>query len=134
MYLRNYANTVFFTIDNMFSDSRIKAIYIMAPSDVTSWDDTYCNASITTTSSFNYPLRFTCKVDPNTPMYLRLTLDDDMPTYDTSWAHLTINVHAKFTLADFPTAPTLYSTTPVNSNNFYAVSYTHLTLPTIYSV
>jgi len=38
MYLRNYANTVIFTIGNLFSDSRIKAIYIQAPTnDVISW-------------------------------------------------------------------------------------------------
>lgn len=67
MYLRNYANTVYFTISNLFSDSRMQAIYIRAPSDVLSWDGTYCNASITNTASFNYPLRFTCIVDPITP-------------------------------------------------------------------
>ena len=38
MYLRNYANTVIFSIGNIFSESRVKAIYITAPSDVTSWD------------------------------------------------------------------------------------------------
>lgn len=38
MYLRNYANTVIFTISNIFSDDRTKAIYIKAPSDVTVWD------------------------------------------------------------------------------------------------
>ena len=38
MYLRNYANTVIFTIDNLFSDSRVKAIYVEASSDATVWD------------------------------------------------------------------------------------------------
>lgn len=122
MYLRNYANTVIFYINNLFSDSRMKAIYIKAPADVTSWDPTYCNASITATSNFNYPLRFTCIVDPNTPNFLRLTLDSDMSTYDTNWGQMTIKVHAKFTLADFPTAPTLYQTSPVTSGSFYFYS------------
>jgi hypothetical protein len=127
MYLRNYANTVIFTIANLFSDSRMKAIYILAPADVTSWDPTYCNASLTTTKNFNYPLRFTCIVDPNTPQYLRLTLDSDMATYDSSWAYLSIRVHAKFTLADFPTAPTLYVTSPVTSGSFFAYSSVNAT-------
>jgi len=118
MYLRNYANTVIFTISNIFSDSRAQAIYILAPSDVLSWDPTYCNASITGTSNHNYPLRFTCIVDPLTPQYLRLTLDSDMTTFDPSWGLSDIRVHAKFTLADFSPAPTLYSTSPVVSGNF----------------
>jgi hypothetical protein len=123
MYLRNYANTVVFTITNLFSDSRIAAIYILAPADVTSWDPTYCNASITTTANFNYPLRFTCIVDPITPQYLRLTLDSDMATYTTAWALLSIRVHAKFTLDVFPAdTPTLYVTNPVTSGSFYAYS------------
>jgi len=127
MYLRNYANTVIFTISNLFSDSRIKAIYIQAPADVTSWDPTYCNASLTATANFNYPLRFTCIVDPLAPLFLRLTLDSDMKTYDPSWALLNIRVHAKFTLADFPTPPTLYVTTPVTSGSFFAYSSVNAT-------
>jgi hypothetical protein len=128
MYLRNYANTVVFTIANLFSDSRTQAIYIQAPSDVTSWDPTYCNASITTTQSFNYPLRFTCIVDPNTPQYIRLTLDTDMPTYNTAWGLMNIVLHAKFTLADFPPlTPTLYVTQAITSGSFYAYSSTNVT-------
>jgi len=122
MYLRNYANTVKFTINNLFSDSRVTAIYILAPADVTSWDPTYCNASITATSNFNYPLRFTCSVDPLTPTYLRLTLDSDMATFSSSWGLKSILVHAKFTIADFPTSPVLYQTTPVTSGAFYFYS------------
>ena len=63
IYLRNYANTVIFSIGNVFLDDRIKAIYIKAPVEVTSWTDNYCNASITTTLVNTYPLRFECKVD-----------------------------------------------------------------------
>lgn len=122
MYLRNYANTVIFTISNIFSDSRIKAIYVKAPADVSVWDTTYCNASITNTQSFNYPLRFTCIVDPNTPNFLRLTLDTDMSTYSTTWATMSIRLHAKFTLIDFPTPPILYSTPAVTSGAFYVYS------------
>ena len=62
IYLRNYANTAIFTIDNIYIDSRIEAIYIKAPSDVTEWDENYCNASITSTKINTYPLRFTCRV------------------------------------------------------------------------
>ena len=58
IYLRNYANTVIFSIDNIFLDDRIKAIYIKAPIEVTSWTDNYCNASITSSLINTYPLRF----------------------------------------------------------------------------
>lgn len=63
VFLRNYANTVEIVLDNIFMDKRIKAIYIKAPSEVTHWDEKYCNASITATSdsSNTYPLRFTCR-------------------------------------------------------------------------
>jgi hypothetical protein len=127
MYLRNYANTAVFTISNIFSDSRMQAIYLLAPTDVTVWDPTYCNATITNTSNFNYPLRFTCTVDPNTPQYLRLTLDSDMSTYNPAWGAMTIILRAKFTLADFPSAPTLYGTQPVTSGYFFAYSSVNAT-------
>lgn len=127
MYLRNYANTVIFTIGNIFSDSRIKAIYIKAPADVTVWDPTYCNATINTTSNFNYPLRFICTVDPDTPNFLRLTLDEDMPTFNIAWGTMSIQLHAKFTLADFASTPTLYGTPSVTSGNFYVYSSVNAT-------
>ena len=129
MYLRNYANTVIFTIGNIFSDSRVQAIYIKASTDVTVWDNTYCNASITGTSNFNYPLRFTCTVDPNDATFLRLTRDSDMTTYNPTWGQMSIQLHAKFTLADFPTPPFLYSTAAVNSAPFTVYSSANATSP-----
>jgi hypothetical protein len=126
MYLRNYANTVIFSISNIFSDGRAKAIYIKAPADVTSWDPSYCNASITNTSNFNYPLRFICTVDPD-PAFLRLTLDEDMASFSAIWAIMTIRLHAKFTLANFPTTPTLYQTAAVNSGAFQVFSSSNAT-------
>ncbi len=63
IWLRNYANTAIFTINSIFDDDRIKAIYIKASSNVTSWTDNYCNASISGTYISTYPLRFECKVD-----------------------------------------------------------------------
>ena len=129
MYLRNYANTVIFTIGNLFSDSRVQAIYVKASTDVTVWDTTYCNASITGTANFNYPLRFTCTVDPTDPTFIRLTRDSDMTTFSSSWGLMSIKLHAKFTLADFPTTPTLYTTTPVTSAPFTIYSSVNATSP-----
>ena len=63
VWLRNYANTAIFYINYIFNDDRIKAIYIKAPVEVTSWTYNYCNASITSTLVNTYPLRFECKVD-----------------------------------------------------------------------
>ncbi len=63
IWLRNYANTAIFDLDNIFMDARIKAIYLKAPiSDVTSWTADYCNASLTGSQVNTYPLRFTCRV------------------------------------------------------------------------
>jgi hypothetical protein len=63
VWLRNYANTAIFSVNYIFNDDRVKAIYIKAPDDVTSWTDDYCNATITSTLVNTYPLRFECKVD-----------------------------------------------------------------------
>lgn len=63
IWLRNYANTAIFLLDNIFMDERIKAIYLKAPAaDVTGWEPTYCNASLTGSIVNTYPLRFTCRV------------------------------------------------------------------------
>jgi hypothetical protein len=56
-------------------------------------------------------------------MFLRITLDKyDFSTYDPAWGLMSILVHAKFTLADFSTPPTLYLTSAVPSGAFYAYS------------
>jgi hypothetical protein len=75
IYLRNYANTAIFLLDNIFIDNRINAIYIKASSDVTSWDSTYCNASLTNTMNDLYPYRFICEVAAEDSTFLRITRD-----------------------------------------------------------
>lgn len=62
IWLRNYANTAIFTLQSLFMDARITAIYLTAPADVTSWDANYCNASLTSSMINTYPLRFTCRL------------------------------------------------------------------------
>lgn len=122
IFLRNYANTAIFTIDNIFMDSRIKAIYIKAPTDVTEWDSDYCNASLTSTKINTYPLRFTCRVfDENmtNPVLQIVPETQDLEPYNAVWDDYTIQVHAKFTLEDFPSEPILYTTMPVTSGNFH---------------
>lgn len=59
-WLRNYANTAIFDITGLYIDPRIKAFYLSAPTDVSSFDANYCNASLTDTSISIYPLRFYC--------------------------------------------------------------------------
>lgn len=121
VWLRNYANTANFTIDNIFMDARIQAIYIQAPSDVSSWTNSYCNATITGTLSNTYPLRFLCSVFASNPQFLIITREySEMANYNPSWNTSTIFVHAQFTLNDFTTTPTLYVTTANNSGPFYA--------------
>ena len=101
IFLRNYANTAIFTIDNIFIDERIKSLYIKAPTDVTGWDADYCNASITSTGVKTYPLRFTCRVfteNTTNPVLQIIPEDQDMSPYNTVWDDYNIKVHAKFTL------------------------------------
>ena len=40
------------------------------------------------------------------------------PTFSTSYQDMNIIVHAKFTIVDFTTSPTLYTTTSTTSGNF----------------
>ncbi len=103
-------------------DSRIKAIYIQAPSDISQWTSTYCNATITGTLSNTYPLRFICSVFAANPQFLIITRESlEMTNYDASWASATITVHAQFTIVDFVTGqPILYATTANNTSPFYA--------------
>jgi hypothetical protein len=75
IYLRNYANTAIFLIDNIFTDKRINSIFIKSPADVTIWDVNYCNASLTGTLIFNYPLRFICKVSSVNSSFLQIIPD-----------------------------------------------------------
>ena len=42
-----------------------------------------------------------------------------MDPYNAVWDDYTLKVHAKFTLENFPIAPTLYTTMPVTSGNFH---------------
>jgi hypothetical protein len=77
VWLRNYANSAIFYINNIFMDPRIQAIYIKSSSNVTSWTSNYCNATITGTYIDTYPLRFICIVDPSDSTFLRITLDSE---------------------------------------------------------
>ena len=86
VWLRNYANTAIFYINYIFNDDRIKAIYIKAPVDVTSWTYNYCNASITGTLINTYPLRFLCQVDDTDSTFLKITRQTEQLAWNGSWA------------------------------------------------
>lgn len=47
IFLRNYMNTVIISLDRLYESHFAKAFYIVAPSDITTWDTTYCNATLT---------------------------------------------------------------------------------------
>jgi hypothetical protein len=78
VWLRNYANSAIFTVDNLFIDDRIQAIYLEAPSDVSSWTSNYCNATLTGTEINTYPLRFLCELDPTDSKFLRITRHSEL--------------------------------------------------------
>lgn len=127
IWLRNYANTAIFLLDNLFMDARITSIYIKAPTQVTSWDPITCNASLTGTEINTYPLRFTCRVfveNTTNPVLQIIPEPQDLADYVNnadSWDDLTVKVHAKFTISPFDAGqPILYSTTPNTSGTFNA--------------
>jgi len=120
VWLRNYANTAIFYVNNIFNDDRIKAIYLKAPAEA-SWKNDYCNASIISTLVNTYPLRFECKVDETDPTYLKITRHEEQSIWSASWASYVIKIHAKFTLTTFAAGqPILYTTLFNTSNPFFA--------------
>jgi hypothetical protein len=130
VWLRKYANTAIFYINNIFNDDRIKAIYIKAPTDITGWTYNYCNASITSTLINTYPLRFECKVDETDSSFLKITRHSEQLTWSSSWSTYTIKVHAKFTLTGFSAnQPVLYQTMPIDTGLFYAYGSVNTTSP-----
>jgi len=66
IFLRNYLNTATIQLRGLYTDQYITAFYIHAPSDIVTFDSTYCNATLT--SSFNnpYPTRLHCMYQNDT--------------------------------------------------------------------
>lgn len=60
LFLRNYMNTAVITLSGLYTDQYVNAFYIRAPSDVVTWDTTYCNATLSTSTNNPYPTRLTC--------------------------------------------------------------------------
>lgn len=127
IWLRNYANTAIFTLQNIFMDGRITSIYLTAPADVISWDANYCNATLTSTIVNTYPLRFYCRVfveNTTFPVLQIVPEPQDLANYAANantWDDLGVSVHAKFTIAAFSAGqPILYTTAPVTSGTFNA--------------
>jgi hypothetical protein len=104
----------------MYSYSAIKAFYIVPPSDIVSWDGSYCNATMSNdlVSRTPYPLRFSCGVFNSTLIQVFVT--DDFATFNTLWYDYPIVINAKFTIADYPTPPILYTSNPITSGLFNA--------------
>ena len=50
-----------------------------------------------------------------------------MTVFNSAWGQMDIQLHAKFTLADFPTPPVLYTTMPINSTDFNVYSSVNAT-------
>jgi hypothetical protein len=120
IFLRNYANTVTFTLTRIYTSAFIRAFYIIPPADVTSWEVDYCNATLSVPNAERqpYPMRFSCGVWNET--MIRVLVTSDFDTFVTSWHDYNILVNVKFTLIDFPTPPILYQSTPITSGTFNA--------------
>ena len=98
--MRNYWNTVKMEIEGLYTSEFVKAFYIVAPIEVTDWDNTYCNATIESPSHLPYPTRLEClQITPNT---IQIKIPEGINYQPGVSETQTLTVHAKFWIEDFP--------------------------------
>ncbi len=119
LFLRNYMNTATFEIYGLYTDPYIKAFYLNAPSDVVTWDTTYCNATLTSPGNNPYPTRLICQYLNETAVSIVIPQGVSYQTGVTDNYILTVN--AKFKIKDFSVGQDiLYVSTPITSGTFNA--------------
>jgi hypothetical protein len=119
VFLRNYMNTAIFQLWGLFTNPYIHAFYLHAPKDIVSWDQTYCNASMTSPSNNPYPTRINCQSLNDTT--ISITVPEGVNYYQTITDTYSITIHARFKIEDFwPGQDILYVSSPVTSGTFNA--------------
>jgi len=119
VFLRNYMNTATIQLNGIYTASQIEALYLHAPSDVVSWDTTYCNATMTANYNNPYPTRLNCQYVSNTT--IAITVPEGVSYLYNVTDGYTITVNCKFMLEDFPAGTNiLYVSPPTTSNTFNA--------------
>jgi hypothetical protein len=119
VFLRNYMNTAIIQITGIYTAPQITAFYLQAPSDVVTWDNTYCNATMTANYNNPYPIRLNCLYESSTT--IAITIPEGVSYVYNITDGYTITVNCKFLLADFPiNTNILYVSPPTISNAFNA--------------
>jgi hypothetical protein len=85
IFMRNYMNTAIIELNRLYLSKFIKAFYIIAPANVTTWDMNYCNATLTVSSTLKtpYPYRLRCGVI--TSNTLQILVPNDFPIFSTTY-------------------------------------------------
>ena len=117
-FLRNYMNTAVIKIKGLFTETFISAFHIHAPSDIVTWDTTYCNSTLTAGGNNPYPVRLNCSIINDTTLSI---LVPEGVKYTTLVDLYSIEINCKFKIKDFPLgADTLYVSGPIISGTFNA--------------
>lgn len=61
-------NTAVIKIKGLFTEPFITAFHIHAPSDIVTWNNTYCNSTLTAGGNNPYPVRLNCSTINDTTL------------------------------------------------------------------
>lgn len=119
VFLRNYMNTATIRMIGLYSDPYITAFYLHVPSDIVTFDSTYCNATLGSNANNPYPTRLNCWYENDTT--IAITIPEGV-TYLLGFTDgYAISINCKFYIKDFSAGQdTLYVSSPVISGTFNA--------------
>lgn len=81
IFLRNYMNTVIISLDRLYQSTFARAFYIVAPGDVTTWDSTYCNATLTVPNAQRQPYPYRLRCGAISASILQVLIPADFPEF-----------------------------------------------------
>jgi hypothetical protein len=114
-------NTATLTIYGLYSTTFVKAFYINAPSDVSYWDSTYCNATMEASTHDPYPTRLTCSHINDTTLQILIPEGVEENYVVNITEEYVISVHAKFFIEDFGAGDgILYASPAIMTDTFNA--------------
>ena len=96
IFLRNYMNTATIQLYGLYSTTFVNAFYINAPSEIVSWDDTYCNATFESAEHDPYPTRLLCSHINDTTIQIIIPEGVEENYVEDLTEEYILTVHAKF--------------------------------------
>jgi hypothetical protein len=119
LFLRNYMNTATITLSGLYTDPYVNAFYLHAPSDIVTWDITYCNATLGASVNNPYPTRLNCGFINDITLSVLIPEGVSYVSGVTDGEFIIIN--CKFQIKDFSAGQSiLYVSAPVTSGTFNA--------------